>query len=167
MALSARANYVEGPDGKTVSIPVEAGTVIYDGALVGIEIGGSTDGRAQIWADATTATTIMFLGIARVTDQIGTPYGSTDGTDSVTGTTAGDIEVRVDISGVALKGIAVLNTTALTHVGNLVYATDDNTFDVTAPGGSTPIGWVIRWIVSTTCDVQLFSAGEARAFEGR
>jgi len=160
MALTARANYRSQPGGKLASIPVAPAVIIYDGALVQLINGGTNDGRATNWEDALTGTSNeFFLGIAQVTDQIGATVA---GGESLTGDTAGSIEVSVDISGVRLKGVSVVGASAV-NVGNLVYSADENTFSMTATPGANPIGWLIRFVTGTTADVQLFSAEAYRA----
>lgn len=41
-------------------------------------------------------------------------------------------------------------------IGKAVYATDSNTLTLTAPTYATPIGIVVDWATSTTCDVLIF-----------
>jgi len=164
MALTARAGWEEQVRGR-LSLPVKSAEVIFDGALVGLQVGGADDGRVVNWTDAVTTATITFLGVARVT--AGGRESQDAAIESVTGNAGGTIEVEVDVSGVVLKSATVVALSAITHVGDLVYATDENTPTLTAPAGSTPVGFISRWITGTTGNVQLFSHGEARAFEGR
>ena len=58
---------------------------------------------------------------------------------------------------------AVTGASAITDIGKQVYATDGQTMTLTAPSCGLPIGRVVNWISSTTCDVYLYSFAEAMA----
>lgn len=156
MALTARANWNEAPGG-IIRVPITAAATIYDGALVGI----APAGGLVNWADP-TGTDNFFMGVARITDQTGI---SASAGEAKTGNTALTIEAQVDISGIILLGVTVTGGSAANR-GNLVYASDENTLTTTATGSGQPVGWISRHITSTTCDVKLFTPGEARAHGG-
>jgi len=157
MALTARSTHREKPGGQTLSVPITAATVIYDGALVAIAAAGALEN----WAgDTVTAgNTSFLLGIARITEQTGVAVAAGE---SKTGSTALDVEAAVDISGVILEQVAVAGS-ADAEVGNLVYATDENTFTVTATPGAAAVGWLTKFHSGTSSNVALFTPGEYRA----
>ncbi len=155
MALTARSTHSEQPGGKFVSVPITAATVIYDGALVAVAAAGGLIN----WINSVTADTPFFLGVARITEQTGV---SAAAGESKTGTTALDVEAAVDISGVILKGISVTGATAA-NLWDLVYASDENTFTMTATPGADPVGWLSRFVSATDSNVHLFRPGEYRA----
>jgi len=68
----------------------------------------------------------------------------------------------VDISGVILHRISVAGSSDA-NVGDLVYATDENTYTMTATTGNGAVGWLSRFDAGTTADVKLFTPGEYRA----
>lgn len=147
MALSAAVRYENRGRG-IQSYVVENSEVIYYGALVGLDI---NTGRLQQWD--TDSNLLKFRGIA-------TPNDS-----SVTGNSAGTVECPVDESGRILEQVTVTGVSGQQHVGELVYATDDNTFTLTATTNVGAIGEVVRWYSSTTCDVRLWTPAEYRAQE--
>ncbi len=157
MALTARSTHAEQPGGRLISVPIVAAGIIYDGALVAIAAGGAL----QNWAGdlVTAGNTSFLLGIARITEQTGV---SAAAGESKTGTTALDVEAAVDISGLILKGVPIASNSAA-NVGNLVYASDENTFTTVATPGGAAIGWVTRFLTSTTGDLRIFTPGEYRA----
>ncbi len=159
MALNAAAIY-RSRERDRLSIPVTAGTVIYHGALVSLDV---SEGTAINFDDSATTVDNRFLGVAYVTDQRDAALAAGE---SVTGLTDGSVEVSVDTSGLVLESVTVTGVGAQSDVGALVYATDENILTLTQSAGQSPIGFVSRWILSTTCDVQLFSATEVRAFAG-
>ena len=64
------------------------------------------------------------------------------------GGSTGDINVNIRSQGVVK--LTVVGASAVTNINDLVYATDDATFTLTA-SGATAIGKVRRWESSTTC----------------
>lgn len=161
MSLSAAARYKIAPGQKTARFVVKPAETIYHGALVGLQIGGADDGEVVNWTDAVTAATIVFLGVAVVHAQEGTAN------ESVTGNTAGTVVLEVDISGVTLQDVAITGHANVTDFGDLVYASDENTFTLTATAGSTPVGYAGKNTGTNRGDLHLFSAGQSRAFEQR
>ncbi len=157
MALIGRAAWDEKRGMRLIAVPIVAATRIYDGALVAIAAGGALEN----WAgDTVTAgNTSFFLGVARITQQTGVL--AADG-ESKLGTTALDVEAAVDISGINLIGVTITGASAA-NVGNLVYASDENTFTFTATPGGAAIGWCSRFVSATNSDLVLFTPGEYRA----
>lgn len=157
MALTARSTHREKPGIPLISVPITAAGVIYDGALVAIAAGGGLEN----WAGdlVTAGNTSFFLGVARITEQTGV---SAAAGESKTGTTALDVDVAVDISGVILEQVSVA-TSSDANVGNLVYASDENTLTMEVTPGSTAIGWLTKFFSGTNANVKLFTPGEYRA----
>lgn len=110
--------------------PVIAADIIYEGAAVGENASGYA--RPLAAADP-------FLGFAvRKADN--------------SGGAAGDINVTVKTRG--RVQLAVAGATAITaNDRQAVYASDDNTFTLTASSNSL-IGYVSRWISSGVCIVE-------------
>lgn len=141
MALSADTIY-RSRGRNTMALTTTNAVVFYKGSLVGVS---TSSGLAVLWADTAN---YQFAGIAL---------------RGVTGD--GSNEVEVDTSGPILERVAVTGVSAQGNVWDLVYASDDGTFDISAVHGSNvdPIGMIVRWHSSTTCDVMLFTPGEHRA----
>ena len=158
MALTASAAWDVAPGNHLVSLPIQAAEVIYDGALVDVAAGGGLINHD----DSVTATTNFFMGVAQVTDQTGI---SAAAGESKTGNTALSVFCAVDISGIILQGAAVTSSSDA-NVGNLVYATDENTLTMSATAGGQAVGWLVRSESATVGDVKLFTPGEARAQHG-
>lgn len=166
MALTAAARYKIAEGQRTARFVVKPGETIYHGALVGLQVGGADDGEVVNWTDAVTAATIVFLGVAMVHGQEA-DASNANSQESVTGNTAGTVSVEVDISGVILQDVAITGHANVTDVGDLVYASDENTFTTTATAGSTPVGVAGKNTGTNRGDLLLFSYLQARAFEGR
>lgn len=157
MALSRVARYSMRPGGSLIgqnSYIVKNGIKIYHGALVGTD---PNSGYLQNWQQSSG--TIRFKGLAM-------PRGarSTDG--SVTGDTSATPkpECEVNESGVILEGISVTGATQL-FVGEPVYATDNNTFTVSATTNVGAVGTLVGFRSSSDCDVQLHTPGEYDAMQ--
>lgn len=150
-ALTAAANYSTRRQGITAgdSYQVLNTEKIYNGALVLLD----QDSGYLRNVDDLSGTNDLFVGIAIPRDE------------SVTGDTSASpvVECPVDESGLTLEGVAVTGAAAVTDNGAPVYATDENTFTLTATSNIGSIGSVKRWITGTTCDVQLFTANQYRA----
>jgi len=126
-----------GHDNHINELPVIASDIIYLGAAVGEN--GSGYYRPLVGADP-------FEGFAVAT------------VDNSAGS-AGDKNVKVYQRGVVT--LSVTGVTAVTDEGSTVYATDDNTFTLTA-SGATSIGKIIRFVSGTTVQV-LFEAAPVRS----
>ncbi len=120
-------------------LPVIASDIIYEGAAVGDN--GSGYMRPLVAGDP-------FRGFAE---------SNADNSDG----DAGDIDVRVRESG---KALLTLATVAITDVGKPVYASDDNTFTLTASTNSL-IGYVYRYVTSTTAIVAFGNVATATAIK--
>jgi hypothetical protein len=108
--------------------------IIYEGSAVGLSSGNA---RPLVAGD-------QFVGFC------------TERADNSAGAAAA-INVKVLQRGLAV--LAVTGVTAASDVGKAVYASDDDTFTLTASTNS-PIGRVVRWIASTSC-VVMFDATRA------
>ncbi len=135
------------------SYPVRSGMTIYAGALVGIATVGVTDGRLVNWSSGSGA--LRFIGLA-------IPNSPT-----VVGNAAGSVECPVLEGGVILEDVSVAgaDTAGAQCVGDPVYASDENTFSLSATSNVGAVGVVDRYKSSTTCDVRLYSKMEYNAME--
>ncbi len=163
MALTARAGYTEQPGNKLLSVPIAAAVTIFDGALVAIDNGAANDGRLINWDDSVTTTAHFFLGLARITEQVGVLAAAGE---AKTGDTAGTEEAAVDVTGVVIKNLTVGGMSVETQRGDLVFATDENTFATGATAGGNPVGYIVRFISNLLGDVKLFGADAYRAHRG-
>lgn len=117
-------------------IPCITADIVYEGSAVGISSGYA---RPFVVSDE-------FVGFC---DQK---------CDNSSGSN-GDKNVRVRSQGIV--SLAVTGASAVTHINDAVYASDDNAFTLTA-SGSTQIGKVHRWVSGTTCLV-VFKAVSLRS----
>ncbi len=101
--------------------------ILYEGSALGISSGYA---RPFVVADE-------FIGFCE--KQVDNSAGSN-----------GDEDVHVRSQGIAQ--LTVVGASAVTHINDAVYATDDNVFTLTS-SGATQIGKVHRWVTSTTCMV--------------
>lgn len=116
----------------------------FGGGLVGVN---KTTGRIVKWADTAT---FEFMGTVQ-RDVL----GNTSGTPPT--------EVEMDISGQVLENISVAGVSAQAQVGDLVYATDDQTFTLTPTANVGAIGTLDRWRTGAFGDVRLFTPDEHRS----
>lgn len=119
----------------------------YAGGLVGED---NSTGRMVKWSDTVN---LKFLGVLN---------------KGVVGDTAASPIPRgeVNVSGVTLEKVSVTGVTAIADVGDLVYATDDDTLTKTATINVLAIGRIVEFHSGTTVDVHLFTPDEYRAFTG-
>jgi hypothetical protein len=122
-----------GPDTLENELPVIASDIIYDGAAVG-ESGTTGTFRPLVSGD-------NFAGFA---------YKQADNSAGA----AGDVKVKVYQRGQAV--LSVTGVSADTQYGDMVYATDDDTFTLTA--GGTLVGRFVRWVSSTKCVVSFIAS---------
>ena len=140
---------------------------IYAGALVGID---PNSGFLENWTSASAAN-IKFRGLAM-------PIGATNVSGQTTAnavvgspTSTPPPECPVDESGTILEGVTVagavpaLQGGATGKPGVPVYATDENTFTVTATSNVGAIGELVRCTVAGTGDVRLYTPQEYNALE--
>jgi hypothetical protein len=114
--------------GDTQMLPMIAADIIYEGAAVGDNASGLA--RPLVAADP-------FMGFAKRT------------ADNATGA-ASAVRVEVKVRGEIV--LPVVGAASAADVGEPVYASDDDTFTLTASGNSA-IGKVARWVSGTTCVV--------------
>jgi hypothetical protein len=119
--------YEQSEDAVFGEIPIIASDIVYAGAAVGDSSG---NGRPLAGGDA-------FMGFA------------TEKTDNASGS-AGDKRIKLRSKGYVK--LVVTGVASEDDYDATVYASDDNTFTLTASGASS-IGKVHRWISSTTCIV--------------
>lgn len=122
----------EGPHS---NLPVVATDIIYQGAAVGDNASGYF--RPLVAGD-------VFQGFA---------FAQADNSAGA----AGAIDVEVRTSGEVT--LSVTGVSGVGDVGETVYATDDDTFTLTASGASA-IGKILRWISGTTCVVYFEAAAK-------
>lgn len=127
MALSSN-QYREFEGGMYNELPVKGSTTVYEGSACGDD--GSGYARPLSAGDP-------FRGFAQ--DKVDNSAGSD-----------GDKRVRLRREGVVKLDVA--NVTGVNDVGKQVYASDDDTFTLTA-GSNTPMGRIVRHISGTTCMV--------------
>jgi len=108
-------------------IPCVASDIVYEGSAVGLSSGYA---RPHAQGDE-------FCGFA--ISKVDNSSGS-----------AGDKTVRVIQQGIVKAD--VVGASAVTHVNDAVYMSDDDTFTLTSTS-NTQIGKVVRWISGTTCMV--------------
>lgn len=164
MALTASVRYSNRPGNGQAgqnSYIVEAGQTIYGGALVGID---PNIGLLQNWSSASAAN-MRFRGIAM-------PVGTAANPNSAVGapTATPPVECPVNESGLILEGVTVAGAKAAGSVntkgpGQAVYATDENTFTMTATSNVGAIGELVRCTTDGVGDVRLFTPQEYLALE--
>jgi hypothetical protein len=117
--------------------------VIFAGALCGVD----GNGFVANWADTTG---FVFAGTAL---------------EPATGDTAASpaVEIKLNCSGPVYKKVPVTGSTGQTDCGALVFATDENTFDLSTTTNVKAVGTVTRYYSGTTCDVRLFTPSEYQA----
>jgi hypothetical protein len=120
-------------------LPVIASDIIYAGAAV-----GELNDTGTYQPLGTGSTVDRFAGFA------------TEKADNSAGA-AGAKVIKVRQQG-RVK-LSVTGVTAITDVGSIVWATDDNTFTLTYAAGAVSIGHIARWISGTNCvvDFKAFS----------
>lgn len=131
LAADAPRSHLHAP--LTLSYPVIAADIIYEGAAVGEN--GSGYSRPLQAGD-------VFQGFALA--QVDNSGGA-----------AGDLTVRVSPRGLAYLTISGVLITA--NDRPFVYASDDDTFTLTATSNS-PIGCVASWVASNTALVEYDAA---------
>ena len=145
MALTAAKRYrmIDKNPFNVNSYPVRSAAVIYYGALVGISTIGYTDGRLVNWSSGSAA--IDFIGIA------------IPNTDYVTGNAGGTVECPVMEGGCILENVAVTGLNSADDVGDMVYASDNCTFSLSATSNVSAVGQVTRYRSSGYGDVEILS----------
>ena len=120
-----------GPHPEYNEHPVIAADIIYAGAAVSLD----DSGNAQPLLPANTENGFAGFAGARADNSAGAAGAK-----------------RVNCFARGYVKLSVVGVTSNDNVGDAVYATDDDTFTLTASGG-LQIGKVSRWISGTTCMV--------------
>ena len=129
-------------DGRTDAL-ITTSEALVPGGYVGID---------------TTAGTMEFCADSADITPCGIVVGNTRGLNTLL---TGDGASRaVSRGGIVLKEVAVTGASAITDVGDLVYASDGQTLTKTA-SNMNPFGRIVKWYSSTTCDVYVFTYEEA------
>jgi len=122
------------------------GVTAFAGSLMGLL---RSSGRAVLWSDVANLT---FLGPA-----MKAAIGDTSASPPP--------DVNVNESGEIMMKVPVVGAASIANQGDRVYATDDDTLTLTPTVNAGAIGTVVRWYVSTTCDVRLLTPSEYEAQE--
>ena len=128
LAVDVTRKYEVGASPIFNELPVIAADIIYEGAAVGDN--GSGLARPLVAADP-------FMGFC---DQ--------NCDNSAGAASAKNVKVRSQ----GIAQLTVVGATSAADQGEIVYASDDATFTLTA-GSNTAIGKVHRWVTGTTCMV--------------
>lgn len=142
MALSANSIPTTAARGLEAEVVANT-TVIFAGAIVAI----TSAGFATNWADTSGN---VLAGLAE---------GGATGDTSATPPT----EITINTSGPIIKNVAVTGSTGQTDVGALVFASDENTYDLSATSNVKAVGAVTRYYSGTHCDVRIFTPAEYQA----
>ena len=108
-------------------LPVVASDILYAGSAIGISSGYARP--------CTTSDEFVGFCIEKVDNSSGS-----------------NGDKRVKVLGKGYVKLTVTGVSAVTHVNDTVYLTDDDTFTLTASGGLA-IGKVYRWVSGTTAIV--------------
>lgn len=127
LTAQKQRQYGVGFDETFNDLPVAAAVTIEEGSAVGLAAGLA---RKLVAAD-------KFVGFA------------VKEADNAAGA-ASAINVKVRRSGSVV--VPVVGVVGVADISKIVYASDDDTFTLTAMGNSK-IGHIIRWITGTTCEV--------------
>jgi hypothetical protein len=129
-----------------------AGAGSHDGEIVNAAV--CYEGGYLMQGGPSHATATTTGRIQPYNDEVGSiPFGRCQ--KGGTGATAANPIPRAtsDLEAHILKAVAVTGVTALTDVGKVVYMTDDNTLTLTRPTYGLPVGHIIAWRATTSCDV--------------
>lgn len=170
MSLTAPVRYSNRP-GVSLhaqnSYKVKPSQTIYHGALVGID---PNSGYLENWT-AGSAANVKFRGLAMPV-AANNISGQTTAGAVIGSTTAPQPECPVNEGGVILEGVTVAGAKAPASGGATtgkqgvpVYASDENTFTVTATSNVGAVGELVRCDTDGTGDVRLFTPTEYLALE--
>jgi len=157
MALTAPNTWTyrpRGVGGDCGSFLVQNAEVIYNGALVVIDKATGTPAIEGLLKnlDDLSGTLDWFVGTARPS----TNYVTGDGSS---------VWCPVDTSGPTIVHVSVAGITAKPQIGDLVYATDENTLTMTPASNVKAVGVVERYYATTYVDCKLFTPMECMAFQ--
>jgi hypothetical protein len=170
MSLTAPVRYSNRP-GVSLhaqnSYKVKPGVTIYAGALVGVD---PNSGYLQNWSSASAAN-VRFRGIAMPVAATNVSGQTTPGAVIGSASLSPTPECPVNEGGVILEGVTVAGAKVPVFGSNSgqqsypVYATDENTFTMTATLNVGAIGELVRCDVAGIGDVRLFTPQEYLALE--
>lgn len=140
-ALTANVVHKTQPRAGRDSYVIKNAVTLYAGALVGTDANGFLDK----WADTTG---LKFAGVV-----LANATGNTSASPKT--------EARVNSEGLYLRNVT-LASVAQSDVNSLVYCTSDNIADITLSAATNvkAIGWIVRYVGTNTCDIQLFTPAE-------
>ena len=134
---------------------VQNNEVIYHGALVCVDkatgVGPPAEGVLKNLDDL-SGTLDWFVGVARPSTNYVTGDGST-------------VFCPVDTSGATIVHVSVAGVTGTPDIGELVYATDENTLTLSVATYMKAVGVVERYYGTTYVDVKLFSQMECMTYQ--
>ena len=146
MAITASRNlaWQTEPGSGTLNIEATNTTVFYRG---GFYMLNTTTGYAAAPADTSG---YLWLGICG---------------RQVTGDTGASPVAKVEIitGPLILTYYPVTGASAITNQGTLVYVTDNATLTTSATSNTKAVGYILKWHVSTNCDVYILSPEASRA----
>jgi hypothetical protein len=128
--------------------------VIYHGALVVIDKATGTPPAEGVLKnlDDLSGTLDWFVGVARPSTNYVTGDGST-------------VWCPVDTSGSTIVHVAVTGVAGKPNIGDLVYATDENTLTLSSASNIKAVGVVDRYYGTTYIDVKLFTPMECMTYQ--
>ena len=141
---------ISGADG--LSGEVADAVQTYGGMFAGIR--GPDHATTQGYVDAYNDEKGMIFAGPQLDDQV---LGDTSATPPPTNSTGTDSSI--------LKATAVTGVASRADIGKAVYATDSNVLTLTAPTYATPVGIVVDWATSTTCDVLMLGLAAQAALD--
>lgn len=134
------------------------------------QAGSSIDIRTGSAKNATTfyAGSFLMLDIStgyieKAADTANFVWMGICGRQKVGDTSSEPNDVEIICGPITLLNYAVTGASAVTNQGDLVYATDDQTLTTSATSNTKAIGYIAKWLTSTSCDVVLFSPEASRA----
>lgn len=152
-------------DSENYHFKVENSEVAYEGSFLSLrDLGNATAANQGYIGAYTGAAGEVLVGeglplrdpIAPATDGDYTFDGSVTGDTSASPPPA----IAAILKPIVYVKIAVTGTSSIADVGRLVYLSDDDTLTLTPQTRVDPIGQVIRWHTSTTCDVFKWGFGQ-------
>ena len=147
MALSAGKNRDTKDGSRSADFTIDSGVEVFHGAYLDFD-----KSAGEVVLAGTNLADKIFCGIADVHSS----YNTTDDVNSITGD--GALKVRVDISGVIEREVAVAGLNLQTECGDPVYCSDDDTLTLTRGTNRNACGVVLDGFDPTagTADVHFF-----------
>lgn len=72
-------------------------------------------------------------------------------------------KAQISTGPMVLRNYPVTGASSVANQGTYVYCTDNSTLSTSATSNTKPVGQILKWITSTSCDVQLFAPEVSRA----